>query len=438
MAAPGSATGKTPMPGRMGRRVAWVAGAIVIALLLLLLVVRVALPPQRVTGLLLDRVGAALGLEISAGGIGEYRLRGTPSIVLRDVIAREPGAATPLLRVERIFLSLPWSTIRARGAALDITRVELDKPILDLPALQHWLATRPPGETRIPTLRDGLKINDGRIDNDDWRIDRIDVRLPSLAPGQPLVAQVRGRYLDPPTAIPFDFAVALTRPGNDAGLAMIGPITIQRDTWRMPAQLHLSGPLHIGDDDLQIRPARLAISARYESGEPSDRTVLPFALGLSGPLLFDDATWTLAPVGVSLRSQGPSLPDLRAHGALALGRRLVVRLQGRLAAWPDAWPALPPPLGTSESPFPFALDYLGKPDFSSIATLQLRRDATRMDARLRAFDVTTWIDTRNQGSPLPPLDGRVTSPRLDIAGARLEGVQISIDDPALPDVDGSP
>ena len=34
-------------------------------------------------------------------------------------------------------------------------RVELDAPILDVPALQAWLATRPPSETRIPTLTHG-------------------------------------------------------------------------------------------------------------------------------------------------------------------------------------------------------------------------------------------------------------------------------------------
>ena len=98
-------------------------------------------------------------------------------LLLRDVVAREPGAATPLLRADRIYLSLPWSTIRARGSDLTVKRIELDRPQLDLPALQRWLATRPPSEKRFPTLTDGLRITDGAIANDDdsdsgWRIDR--------------------------------------------------------------------------------------------------------------------------------------------------------------------------------------------------------------------------------------------------------------------------
>lgn len=424
-----------PVSGRNGRRYAWIIGVIAIALVLLALLLRFALQPERVARLLLDRVGTALGLEITASGIGEYRLRGTPALVLRDVVAREPGAATPLLRAGRIYLSLPWSTIRAAGDKLEITRVELDAPILDLPALQHWLVTRPQRETRIPTLTDGLHVTDGRIDNDDWRIDGIKVDVPRMAPGQPLTARISGRYMDPPTAIPFDFAVALTRPDNDSGLGLVGRMTIQRDSWRMPAHVRLSGPLHLGDDDLRIQPARLAMSAQYESGEDPDTTMLPFALGLSGPLHFDDATWTLAPVGVALRSRGPSLPDLDARGALALGRRLVLQLDGTLAAWPAAWPTLPPPLGDSESSLPFALHYLDKPDFSGTTTLRLHRDATRFDARFHAFDVTAWIDGREQASPLPPLDGHVTAPSLEVAGAQLQGVEISIDDPALPNLD---
>ena len=95
-------------------------------------------------------------------------------LLLRDVVARQPGAAEPLLRARRIYLSLPWSTIRARGGDLTVQRIELDAPQLDLAALQRWLATRPPSvETRLPTLTDGLRIIDGRVFNGDaqgsWR-----------------------------------------------------------------------------------------------------------------------------------------------------------------------------------------------------------------------------------------------------------------------------
>ena len=412
----------------MGRR-RIVLIVIVVALLLLALLLRVALQPEHATRLILDQAGKALGLEITASS-GEYRLRGTPQLVLHDVVAREPGA-TPLLRASRIYLSLPWSTIRARGSDLTVRRIELDAPGFDLPAYQHWIATRPPSARRIPTLTDGLRIRDGRIDNDDWAVDGIDADLPSLHPDRPAQARLRARYLDPPLAIPVDLAVALSHPsamatGAVTGFATRGHITIERGDWRLPATIALSGPLLLGKDDLRITPAHLGLAARYESG----KTALPFTLGLHGPLQFDEATWVLAPVGAALHGQGP-VPTFNARGALALGRRLVLQLDGRIAQWPETWPALPAPIGQSTSALPFVLHYIGRPDLSEIATLHLERDATIFDGRFRLPDVIAWVDA-DKLSPLPPLDGHATTPRMEISGAQLEGVEVSIDDPALP------
>ena len=412
----------------MGRR-RIVLIVIVVALLLLALLLRVALQPEHATRLILDQAGKALGLEITASS-GEYRLRGTPQLVLHDVVAREPGA-TPLLRASRIYLSLPWSTIRARGSDLTVRRIELDAPGFDLPAYQHWIATRPPSARRIPTLTDGLRIRDGRIDNDDWAVDGIDADLPSLHPDRPAQARLRARYLDPPLAIPVDLAVALSHPsamatGAVTGFATRGHITIERGDGRLPATIALSGPLLLGKDDLRITPAHLGLAARYESG----KTALPFTLGLHGPLQFDEATWVLAPVGAALHGQGP-VPTFNARGALALGRRLVLQLDGRIAQWPETWPALPAPIGQSTSALPFVLHYIGRPDLSEIATLHLERDATIFDGRFRLPDVIAWVDA-DKLSPLPPLDGHATTPRMEISGAQLEGVEVSIDDPALP------
>ena len=100
------------------RRWARIAGAIAVLLLLLALALRVALQPEHVTGLVLGQLGKALGLEITASGPGEYRLGGSPVLVVRGVVAREPGAKTAILRAERVLLSLPWSTIRSRGDEL--------------------------------------------------------------------------------------------------------------------------------------------------------------------------------------------------------------------------------------------------------------------------------------------------------------------------------
>lgn len=393
------------------------------------------LTPAHLGATILDLAGQSLGLEISASGTSEYRLRGTPMLVVRGVVAREPGAATPLLRAERLHLSLPWSTLRARGKQLVVQRIELDAPQFDLPALQHWLATRPPSEARIPTLTDGLRITNGTIANDGWRIEDIDADLPSLHPDRLAHAQLRGRYLAPPLAIPVDLVVALARPsalakGQASGFATHGRVSVERGDWKLPSTIALSGPLLLGKDELRITPARLGVAARYESGD----TVLPFALGLHGPLEFDEATWTLTPVGVALRARGADtpIPQLDAHGSLALGRRLALHLEGSIAQWPSAWPALPPPIGQSNSALPFALHYLGTPDLADMVTLGLQRDATRFHGRFRLQAVLDWVATSGKGSPLPPLAGTLTAPTLEISGATLEGVEIELDDPAIP------
>ena len=93
---------------------------------------------------------------------------------------------------------------------------------------------------------------------------------------------------------------------------------------------------------------------------------------------------------------------------------------------------MPPPLGASSSSLPFALDYVGAADFADAARLRLRRDEARFDARFRLPDVLAWLDDGGSGTLLPPLSGTASAPRLEISGAQLEGVEISIDEPGLP------
>lgn len=408
--------------------------AVALAAIALLVALRWLSRPETVAAIVTQRAGAALGLEISSGGRSEYRLRGKPMLELRDVVVREPGATTTLLSAQRILIALPWSTLRAGGDELVAHRVELDAPRLDLPALQHWLSTRPPAARRpLPTLTEGLAISDGEITNHDWRIDGIHADVPSLVPGQAMQARLRGRYLDSPLTIPVDLAVAITRPealveAGTTGFATHGRITIAHgDAWRMPATVMLSGPLRFGDDELHITPAHLGAAAVVESGT----TRVPLALGLHGPLRFDEATWTLSPAGLALRprdaGEADPVPKLDAHGTLALGRKLTLHLDGELAHWPQAWPALPPPIGQSSSPLPFVLRYDGAPDFTDVAALQLQRAATRFDGRFQLPQVLDW-SARPDGTPLPPLSGTLVTPQLEISGTRLEGVEIEFDE----------
>ena len=413
---------RRPLPRRLLR-----GAVIVIAVLLgLLLLAGWLLQPKRAGATLLSLAGDALGLQLRAQDI-DYRLRGTPQLVLREVEVRRPGDTAALLHTRRVFVSLPWRTLRTRGAELTVQRIELDAPVLDLPALQRWLTARPPsGKTRIPVLTDGLRVRDGRIDNDDWRIDGLAIDLPSLHPQRPMRAQLRGRYLDAPLSIPADLAIAVAHPqrlldGAPTGVAGVGTLTLAGADWRVPAQVFLAGPLRLGKDSALMKPARVGIAARYLSGS----TIAPFRLGLHGPMAFNNAIWRFVPVTVVL--DGDDLvPDARARGSVSVGRRLRLHLDGAMAAWPQSWPALPPPLSGSTSPLPFALDYNGAMAFTDPASLSLRRDATALDARFRLPEVLAWLDAGSDGSPLPPLAGTLSTPRVEIAGATLEGVEVEL------------
>ena len=382
--------------------------------------------PRNLAPTVLGLAGDALGLEITAEGEADYRLRGTPQLVVRGLSAREPGAEQPLLTAERLLIALPWSTLRARGSDLTATRLELDAPVLDLAAVQQWQARRPAGDTPLPTLTRGLRVTRGTLVGQGWKLQELEADVPSLAAGKPLRTHLQGRYVSAALAIPVDLQVALTKPESGAGLGVSGDLALESAQWRIPSRLRLSARLHAGDG-LQLEHALLGASARYVAGDTS----LPFALGLAGPLRIDGTGITLQPVALALRGQ-ESIPTLDAEGGFAMGETLQLQLEGQLTDWPDAWPALPPPLGQSASPLPFALGYRGASDLSDIATLQLHRDATRFDGRFRLFEVLDWAGATAQGSPLPPIAGTLNTPRVEISGAVLEGVEIRIEDDDLP------
>ncbi|MGH8085338.1 MAG: hypothetical protein ACREPV_08690 [Lysobacter sp.] len=426
--------GATPAPAEPPQRTRrrWrliiAKGAGLALLLMLLLSLSWMTRPRQVADLILDRLGDALDLQISSSGAAEYRLRGTPRLVARDLIARQPGADAPLLTAERVYLSLPWSTLRSVGsdAGLDLTvrRVEIDAPRLDLAALQRWREGRPAAEEmQIPTLTDGLQIVRGAVVGDGWSIDRLRLDLPALHPERALAARLGGRFVNGDTTVPFDLQLALTRPDLDAGLGAAGIATVATPDWRMPMRLHLSGRLHDGDDGIGLDGFKFGAEAQYLGGDQP----LPFVYGLAGPLRYDDGRFTIMPLGAILRGDG-IVPAFDAHGAFAWQDVLALRLDGSVAAWPDGWPTLPPPLGQSDSALPFVLDYRGPADLSGRSELQLRRDETRLDVDFRLPRVLDWLDQLATGTPLPPLDGRLSTPRLEISGAVLEGIEIELDD----------
>ena len=383
--------------------------------------------PARVSTVVLSRVEAALGLEITAAGASEYRLRNEPTLVLRDVVVRQPGAETPLLRADRILLSLPWSTLRAAGAELVVRRVELDAPQFDLAAYQAWQATRPPAPPRLPTLTDGLQVSDGRIEGGSWSIDGVDIDVPSFHPDRAVAGKISGRYRTARLAVPFTLQAALTRPARCAGLGLSGGIEVQADTWRLPMAATASGRLHDGADGLGLDGLRYAADARYVGGEVDEA----FALGIAGRLRYLERRLSLDPLGVAVKGQA-LVPELEAGGRLSLDDALALQLDGTLARWPATWPALPEPLASSDSPLPIALRYRGAPDLSGDTELQLERDGARFDGGFRLPDVLAWLEVRDTDTPLPPLRGRLEARRLEIAGAQMHGVVVEFEDEPSP------
>lgn len=416
----------------------------VIGLIVLALLAYWGSRQRQLTGFVLNRVGASLGLEITAKGAAEYHLGGVPRVVLREVTARQPGARVPVLEASRVFLSLPWSTIRSGGEPLVLERLELDGARIDLPALQRWQATRPPTAPRLPTITRGIRIRDASVDGEGWRIADIQSEAPVFRADRPLRMRLQARYLAAPLDVPFELAVVLVHPEvlvgpGVSGFAAHGPVRVARSgEWRMLGYLQLSGPLHRFDGGMQLLPSRLGFAAMLESGD----SVVPFALGGYGPLRVDANGVTLGPASVALRGRGEPerslVPTLDAQGQVALGDTLRLHLDGRMADWPPSWPALPAPLSRSSAPLPFALDYDGAASLEDVAKLALARDATRFSARFRLPEVLAWIDrlgpggVPGTGSPLPPLSGSLQTPRLELDGATLDGVRIEISDDASP------
>lgn len=416
------ATHAAPTAPRRRWRVVLVVALVLLALLAGLL--RWATRPQQVAGLVMSQAGRTLGLKITARGVSEYTLRGVPQLVLRDVTAQRDGDATPVLTADRMLLSVPWSTLKSRGREITVHRIELAHPQLDIAALQRWLETRPPTPKRpTPTLTDGFVVRDGVVVGEGWTMHGLSIDVPRLAPGRPVRGHVVGRAVAGSTRMPFDVAATLQRPAMRAGLGMAGKVTVTRPDWSLPLDLVLHGR-----PDLRSGLALDGLVLRARARYVSTSTDLPFALGIAGRATYSKGLH-LAPFGLALR-QGRDIPDLTGGGRLDWTSALAFDLDGRIARWPSGWPALPAPIGRPRGPLPTRLGYTGPTDLSGTTSLALADGATHLDGTFRLPHVLAWIDASSKGTPLPPLDGRVTTPRLEIPGATLEGVELEIHDDA--------
>lgn len=402
-----------------GRRSFLIVVVVIIVLLVGLL--RWATRPQQVAALVLSQASRASGLKITASGASEYTLRGVPGVVLRGVVARRDGDATPVLRADRVELTVPWATVRSRGRDLVVHQVELQAPQVDIAAVDRWLATRPAtGETRIPTLTDGFVARRGRLIGPGWTIESLDIDVPSIAPARPVRGHLRGRVVAGSTALPFDLRSTLSRPAAGAGLGAAGHVDLLRPDWRMGLDLTLRARPDI-THGIALHRMAMGADALYVAG----RSRLPFVVGTAGDLTYRGGL-VIEPFALVLR-QGREIPDLLGRGRLAWSSELDLKLAGDIERWPAGWPTLPPPINRPRGVVPYVLGYRGPVDFSGASDLQLRNGATRFQARFKLPRVLQWLDALVDRTPLPPLDGHLVTPRLDAPGATLKGVDIRIE-----------
>jgi hypothetical protein len=131
---------------------AFVAGA--------LLVLRHYAEPERVAALLAEQTRARLGLDLVFAAPARYSLWPRLRLELDDARFALPGEREPLLALERLDVSLPWSSLF--DSRLVIEELQLTKPRLELLALQRWLDGSD-DTAAAPDLRLHLSIDDATL-----------------------------------------------------------------------------------------------------------------------------------------------------------------------------------------------------------------------------------------------------------------------------------
>lgn len=385
-AAASTARGRTP-PRRARRRL--IALSVLVALVLLgWWWVDRQLEPQRLAATVLAQAGKSLQLDLRFSGEPEYAFRPEPRLLLPQLAVRDPVTNQVILSARRAEVSLPWTSVT--GDSTRITRIELDQPLLDLPGLRAWQARRPPRPFELPTLTHGLEVRAGRVRDHAFSIAELDLELPRLQAGLPAEATAAGLYLQGDTRVRARLHLTAATPGLASRYTLSGSGTLERSPAPLPFKLQARGQYRFAEGEVLLSAAPLAITAA---------SPLPTATG-----------------------------DLQ----LSLGERLDATFAGQLQEWPEDWPSLPSPLSEDARQLPLRLRYLGSSDLGDPLALQVEKAATRLDASVRVAELSAWA-SRPDASPLPPLTGQLRTPKMDLGGIELEGVQVELrEDEALP------
>jgi len=339
------------------------------------------LEPTKLSNTVLGKIGKELNLKFEFTGLPSYALKPEPRLILPNFKVINPASNTVFLSAKRVEISLPWSTIL--GDTPHITRIEADDPILNFPGLRAWQTTRPVTPFEVPTFTNGLEVNNGQLIDTGYSLSKINASLPHLENQQPIKAEVSGIFQQDKTSISFN-----------------GPIKIAKAGLNSQFTLESKGELKLGDKPL---PYQIKTSGNFSSLEKS----------------FDINSKTLSWI-----SESP-LPNLQASVNLSFGDILIVNSSGTIDQWPKDWPVLPAPLNQQTKNIPFQLNYSGKADFSDAISLKLSIEQSQFSSSLKIAEIMQWVE-RTDGSPLPPLQGRLDTPNVELDGVSLEGVSIEI------------
>ncbi len=343
--------------------------------------VNIQLEPTKLTRTVLGKIGKELNLKFEFEGLPSYAMKPEPRLVLPNLRVINPVDNKVFLSAKRVEISLPWSTIL--GDTPYITRIAADDPVLNLPGLQAWQATRPKTPFEIPTFTNGLEINNGQVIDAGFSVSKINWSLPHLENQQAIKAKISGVFHQEKTIVSFDGVLTIAK----AGLS--SEFTVES-----------KGELNLGDKPL---PYQIKTAGNYSSLEKS----------------FDIKSETL-----SWTSESP-LPNLQANLNVSLGDSLKLDSQGTIAEWPKDWPVLPAPLNKQTQNIPYQLSYSGMPDFSDVISLNLSVDKSRFNTTLKIAEIQQWVSQKD-GSLLPPLNGKFDVPNIELDGVSLEGISIEI------------
>ena len=209
-------------------------------------VLRALLQPERVSAFLLHQAEEATGLALALDQPADIGIWPDLHLELIGLSATAPGASAPLLRSRKVEVALPWSALRSE--TLQLQRLRLVEPVLDMPALQTWLArdddTGPPAPLRLPQFDAAMSIETGTVLGAGWKLLDFNLTLPFVRAGSATSLAAFGMFATNEDAHAFELHLETT-PGVSDDTLSLAPLVLELSTSAMPStRFRLVGEVH--------------------------------------------------------------------------------------------------------------------------------------------------------------------------------------------------